>query len=1596
MSLSAPAIVSNDTGLVSAATDNIDRSYVVLMALIGESKMKGKKRLLVNSWHSAVTLCCILGMVGTAALGDVIMDNGDPGTSFTGAWELSGGSNPYGSDSLWARDGATYTWAMDSQPAGSYEVLMWWSQWPSRATAINVVIAHAGGSDMVVINQQNGAGEWNSLGEYYFDGSGSVTVTAAFGATVSTCADAVWYRLISGNAPPSAHITSLSPNPAFAGQMITFEGYGEDPDGDVVAYNWASSIDGHLGNAASFSASTLSQGIHEITLEVQDDQGQWSEPAMEILTIGAAPVEIIVDNRDSGTSQTGVWEVSGGPDPYGVDSVWSRDGGTFTWYFTPPQSGSYRVSMWWTEWPSRTNSVPVSIVHAGGTSNMTINQQINGGQWNDLGVYSFTAGVQGLVTLSAPGSVPSYCADAVKFALVQGNEAPVAVIDSILPNPAQLGQSVSFAGHGTDADGSIAAYRWESSRDGQLSESASFASSSLSEGTHEISFMVQDDAGQWSQAAQASLVVGAAPVEIIVDNRDSGTSQTGVWEVSGGPDPYGVDSVWSRDGGTFTWYFTPPQSGSYRVSMWWTEWPSRTNSVPVSIVHAGGTSNMTINQQINGGQWNDLGVYSFTAGVQGLVTLSAPGSVPSYCADAVKFALVQGNEAPVAVIDSILPNPAQLGQSVSFAGHGTDADGSIAAYRWESSRDGQLSESASFASSSLSEGTHEISFMVQDDAGQWSQAAQASLVVGGAAPTEIIIDNGDPATSSIGSWLPSGAPGCYGADSLYSRDGTTYTWSFAPSSSGLYQLSMWWTEWSSRTTNAKVSIATADGISTAYINQQTNGGQWNRIGEYYYEAGTVYNLTITSTMGTASTCADAVKFVKVSQAGPPVAGFYAENMRGGAPFTTYFFDQSSGEVNQWYWDFGDGNVSSQRSPSHTYTKAGLYTVSLTVTGPHGTHKKTRWDYVDIKPSTTEHIYLIDGYGGNNYFIPDMTKMLRNLRATETADGWRYQPANSNMTYHIHRVHSTSGLESALKEKDAHVIIVGHANFGFGTTFANSTEILNQRIDNIYYVDDDRFVNYSSDMVSTKVDGMKYGQAYPNWEPVFKDGRSALLPYDFGDPRGNPPYNYYLTYKVPGDPTVYKIELANGSYLERFPDASTPVWFSEDGSPPDPVKNPEYFIRNTDDDYNRCDFVGTWPIRRVIGGGYTGAAGYLGYNYQVRWPGSGSNKAIYTLVVEYPGLYAVLGSWYPDPGNATNARFTITHANGTSVAYVNQRETQLVNPIGVYYFDKGSCTITLDDYANGQVVADAIVLNPLENPESILMTGFTASETAGPVGLSVQFTSRNTYYNLSNPVGGVVEWSWDFGDGSTSNEPHPAHVYTQAGVYTVSLTVTDALGGTASEVKEDFIAVGRPAPLKAQFTAVNNAGSDRTVVTFVDQSSGNITSWHWDFGNGQTSSEQNPIHVYDTRGTYTVKLTVSGPNGSDTETKTDFVYNIIGLIYADNTSHEKPHFYSRAGLITFGKVVCYTGDVKIQDAEMKYSRMFHSACNSFQYFAEAFHRGVMFAKTKDVVVEHDTSVQYLEYYLRGYTDYDILAYINTIENIHEFYNFNEKPPSMRMR
>ena len=97
----------------------------------------------------------------------------------------------------------------------------------------------------------------------------------------------------------------------------------------------------------------------------------------------------------------------------------------------------------------------------------------------------------------------------------------------------------------------------------------------------------------------------------------------------------------------------------------------------------------------------------------------------------------------------------------------------------------------------------------------------------------------------------------------------------------------------------------------------------------------------------------------------------------------------------------------------------------------------------------------------------------------------------------------------------------------------------------------------------------------------------------------------------------------------------------------------------------------------------------------------------------------------------------------------------------------------------------------------------------------------------------------------------------------------------------LVGCGAGAP-QAKFKATPNGGYVPLEVQFTDQSSGNITSWNWDFNNDGMvdSTEQNPLYTYDNVGNYTISLYVSGRNGNSTEVKADYIKVIPCPRFAD--------------------------------------------------------------------------------------------------------------------
>ncbi|WP_343637487.1 PKD domain-containing protein [Fluviicola sp.] len=173
--------------------------------------------------------------------------------------------------------------------------------------------------------------------------------------------------------------------------------------------------------------------------------------------------------------------------------------------------------------------------------------------------------------------------------------------------------------------------------------------------------------------------------------------------------------------------------------------------------------------------------------------------------------------------------------------------------------------------------------------------------------------------------------------------------------------------------------------------------------------------------------------------------------------------------------------------------------------------------------------------------------------------------------------------------------------------------------------------------------------------------------------------------------------------------------------------------------------------------------------------------------------------------------------------------------------------------------------------------FTASPLIVCLEESIHFTNQST--QGSSPI---TSYQWDFGDGNSSSVQNPNHVYSAPGTYTVTLTVQASNGQADFELKSAYVKVNpKPVP---NFTTTANGCSLPVSVTFGNTTTGAV-SYNWNFGNSQTSTQQNPAAVnYTTAGTYNVTLIATNSFGcKDTMIKPIVISNFQAGITAPATA-----------------------------------------------------------------------------------------------------------------
>ncbi|MEO1712610.1 MAG: PKD domain-containing protein, partial [Bacteroidota bacterium] len=644
---------------------------------------------------------------------------------------------------------------------------------------------------------------------------------------------------------------------------------------------------------------------------------------------------------------------------------------------------------------------------------------------------------------------------------------------------------------------------------------------------------------------------------------------------------------------------------------------------------------------------------------------------------------------------------------------------------------------------------------------------------------------------------------------------------------------------------------------------------------------------------------------------PPLVGFSSNITTGCSPLTIEFIDESSENTTSWNWDFpgGDPATSSAQNPTVIYDTPGTYSVTLTAINAIGEASTTQVDYIVVEETAT---------AGFNSAINELTVDFTNTAVGATSYSWDFGDTNTSAepnpshtyqedgTYIVTLTVSNDCGEVTVEQE---VVIATAPVAGFTSTTTIGCAPFEVQ-----------FTNTSSSNAS----GFLWD--FPGGDPSTSTAPNPSVVYDT-------PGTYDVTLTVTnavGESTQTETSLI---VVEDVPDASfssavtgstvdftnttinatSYFWsFGDAGTSMEP--NPSYTYSD-DGEYlvtltavNDCGSVTVTELITIFVDGPSANFNldYLGNpcapaqvafvdlssdnTESVEWffpggdPATSTNPnpiVVYNAAGSYDVILVATNQNAMDTitmmdavviGAAPSADFDFV-INASTVSFVNNsvggvtyawdfgdnNTSPLENPVHTYS-QPGTYTVTLEVTNDCGTTTFTQILSI----SAVIPTAsFTATPSSGCAPLVVQFEDQSE--------GTPDSWEWEFpgGNPSTSTDPNPVVTYTSPGIYDVTLMVSN-LAGTNMLVQSQIVEVlDEPT---AGFTWVHTGNT----VVFTNTSQAGST-YSWDFGDNNTSTNPSPMHEYLEAGVYTVTLVVENECGTDTYTETiNLITSVNGL------------------------------------------------------------------------------------------------------------------------
>jgi PKD repeat protein len=550
---------------------------------------------------------------------------------------------------------------------------------------------------------------------------------------------------------------------------------------------------------------------------------------------------------------------------------------------------------------------------------------------------------------------------------------------------------------------------------------------------------------------------------------------------------------------------------------------------------------------------------------------------------------------------------------------------------------------------------------------------------------------------------------------------------------------------------------------------------------------------------------------------PPVADFFAIPRSGDAPLSVIFADQSSGSRLSYYWDFGDGSISTEKNNVHKYLSPGSYNVTLTVTNAAGSSTECKESYIEV----TMDEPLVANFSSNvtSGTLPLMAQFTDASQGAHCSWFWVFQ---KDSYYPIRDAVTQQAIpyygNEFSAEKNPVVIYTYPGNYSVSLTVSRSNETDSITKEDYIHVDPPAPV---ADFNAYPREG-DAPLSVEFWENVPYFWYYDEFLWEFGDGNTGSGSWIYHTYDSPGH---YNVTLTVTSAYGNSSKTEEGFITVTQSLPPTP-------------DFEATPLAGNAPLNVAFTDTSTGLV-------TSRWWDFGDGTTVWS------NESTDIEHTYPFPGT-----YTVSLTAGNAAGQETMTKPGLIQ------------------------------VSPSGAPPTAF---FSLKPMSGIAPMTVAFTDRSR--------GTPLAWQWDFGDGSTSTEQNPVRTYTGTGTYTVTLKVLN-YGGSSSHSSFVWVRSGtnvfttippsptvtsppnitarptippRPGLSPISFFKMNPSfGFAPMSVQFTEMSFNAPTSWEWDFGDGHTSTLQNPVNTFTAPGTYPVSLTVKNAIGESTTSRSVYV------------------------------------------------------------------------------------------------------------------------------